>query len=153
MKSVLISIQPEYVFEIVCGFKTSEVRKTFPKNIELPFRVYIYCTKGNINYPFASEDADMVSYILNGSVIGYFDCINYCCISDLYSLNPNLMNKSNLTFNKLKDYSKGKLLYFWNFEKCNEYFPRKSLEDFGLKRAPQDWCYVEVDESISGELL
>lgn len=45
MKSILISIQPQWVEKILNGEKTIEIRKTMPK-CELPCRVYIYCTKG-----------------------------------------------------------------------------------------------------------
>lgn len=43
-KAVLISIRPEWCDLIVRGKKTIEVRKTRPK-LEMPFKVYIYCTK------------------------------------------------------------------------------------------------------------
>lgn len=43
MKSVLISIHPEWVEKIANGEKTIEVRKSAPK--EVPFKAYIYCTK------------------------------------------------------------------------------------------------------------
>lgn len=45
MKSILISIQPQWVEKILNGEKTIEIRKTMPK-CELPCKVYIYCTKG-----------------------------------------------------------------------------------------------------------
>ena len=70
MKSVLISIQPKWCELIASGKKTVEVRKTKPK-IETPFKVYIYCTKGETVYLpkdiFGSE-------ALNGKVIGEFVC-------------------------------------------------------------------------------
>lgn len=44
MKSILISIQPQWVEKILNGKKTIEIRKTIPK-CELPCKVYIYCTK------------------------------------------------------------------------------------------------------------
>ena len=44
MKSILISIKPEWVAKILNGEKTIEIRKTAPK-CELPIDVYIYCTK------------------------------------------------------------------------------------------------------------
>lgn len=46
MKSILISIQPQWVQKILNEEKTIEVRKTAP---EPPFKAYIYCTKGNEN--------------------------------------------------------------------------------------------------------
>ena len=44
MKSILISIQPQWVEKILNREKTIEIRKTKP-NIELPCKVYIYMTK------------------------------------------------------------------------------------------------------------
>lgn len=49
MKSILISIKPEFVAKIINGEKTIEVRKTAPK-CNLPIDVYIYCTKGGALY-------------------------------------------------------------------------------------------------------
>lgn len=43
MKSVLISIKPQWCEKIASGRKTIEVRKSAPK--EVPFKAYIYCTK------------------------------------------------------------------------------------------------------------
>ena len=45
MKSILISIRPEWVAKILNGEKTIEIRKTAPK-CDLPIDVYIYCTNG-----------------------------------------------------------------------------------------------------------
>lgn len=43
MKAVLLSIRPKWCELIASGKKTAEVRKTKPK-LDLPFKVYIYCT-------------------------------------------------------------------------------------------------------------
>lgn len=48
MKSVLISIRPEWCEKIASGKKTIEVRKTRPR-CETPFKVYIYCTADDDN--------------------------------------------------------------------------------------------------------
>jgi predicted transcriptional regulator len=78
MKSVLISIQPKYCELIASGKKTVEVRKTKPK-LEVPFKVYIYCTKDNT---FAEktlrgfdDNGKALYYKANkGKVIGEFVC-------------------------------------------------------------------------------
>ncbi len=50
MKSVLLSIKPEYCFLIADDIKTIEVRKIKPK-LDTPFKCYIYCTKDqNISF-------------------------------------------------------------------------------------------------------
>ena len=71
MKSVLISIKPKYVELIANGEKTIEVRKTAPK--EVPFKAYIYKTKGATEMPWVDEDGHFI-YKGRGQVIGEFIC-------------------------------------------------------------------------------
>ena len=67
-KSILISINPEFVEKILNHTKTIEIRKTKPK-CELPCKVYIYCTKGKKLYKCVSNfDEDL----LNGKVVAEF---------------------------------------------------------------------------------
>ena len=68
MKSVLISIRPQWVEKIANGEKTIEVRKSAPQ--EVPFKAYIYCTIGN----GVKGDYLVPSGIQCGKVIGEFVC-------------------------------------------------------------------------------
>ena len=105
MKSVLISIRPEWVEKIVSGKKTIEVRKTTP---DVPFKAYIYCTKGK-PYLYRVDDDnnfeltnalrpktdEYVKYYdeQNGKVIGEFICDNvdkFYCVSVPYQRENNL---------------------------------------------------------------
>lgn len=82
-QSVLMSIQPKWCELIANGKKTIEVRKTKPK-LNTPFKVYIYCTKGE--YLWKDKDLvfldgkynriidNMPEWLLNGKVIGEFVC-------------------------------------------------------------------------------
>ncbi len=72
MKSVLISIRPEWCGLIANGYKTVEIRKTMPK-IQPPFRVYIYCTKSQKNQ-FYVHKGNNVFASGNGKVVGQFIC-------------------------------------------------------------------------------
>ena len=90
MKSILISIKPEWVAKILNGEKTIEIRKTMPK-CELPCKVYIYCTKqgrplvyGDVpcnsgfiekytqTYNYSKEDVDKIWGNLQGKVVAEF---------------------------------------------------------------------------------
>lgn len=77
MKSVLISIRPEWCELIASDRKTVEVRKTKPK-LEPPFKVYIYCTAGKLLFYSNICGYDMEDYrkdyIANRKVIGEFVC-------------------------------------------------------------------------------
>lgn len=56
MKSIMISIKPEWVEKILNGEKTLEIRKTMP-NCKEPCKVYIYCTnaKPNVYLPYEHD--------------------------------------------------------------------------------------------------
>lgn len=90
MKSIMISIKPEWVAKILNGDKTIEIRKTMPK-CELPCKVYIYCTKqsrplvyGDVRcsggyterytqtYNWSKKDADRIWGNLQGKVVAEF---------------------------------------------------------------------------------
>ena len=77
MKAVLMSIQPKWCELIASGKKTVEVRKTKPK-LDVPFKVYIYCTKDNTDLVpsriWWKADKTGFQHILNGMVIGEFVC-------------------------------------------------------------------------------
>lgn len=72
MKKVLISIHPRWCAEIFNGQKTIEVRKSFPRQLETPFEVLVYCTKGKENEKMCFDRYS--PYIGNGKVIGSFVC-------------------------------------------------------------------------------
>ena len=88
-------------------------------------------------------------FIANGSVIGEFIC------DGIYHLlaHPKIFAGHPLFFAKaIKDaclveaeveaYSGGKDVAGWHISDLKLYDKPKRLEDFGLTRAPQSWCYV-----------
>jgi hypothetical protein len=82
MKSVLISIRPEWCRLIASGEKTVEVRKTKPK-LETPFKVYIYCTKDEPTYRSSERFWCPNDEWGNGKVIGEFVCDDIAKIRNL----------------------------------------------------------------------
>ncbi len=152
VKSVLISIRPEWCAKIANGEKTIEVRKTRPK-LEPPFLVCIYCTSvkalplelyvklhaktgGAIDEwsgkVFASFICDRIDTLVPATEpYGIYD------ISDDYVLQTCLENGA------LWDYGHGETLYGWHISKMQIYDEPCELAEAGLKRPPQSWCYVE----------
>ena len=77
MKSVLISIRPEWIEKITSGKKTIEVRKSAPK--EVPFKAYIYCTKAKRkwrlwDYEGAYQNSKGEIVYAQQHIIGEFIC-------------------------------------------------------------------------------
>lgn len=67
MKSVLISIRPQWCEKIASGKKTIEVRKSAPK--EVPFKAYIYATRPKKFYKCgAVSTSDELLWLANGKV-------------------------------------------------------------------------------------
>jgi predicted transcriptional regulator len=125
MKSVLISIQPKWCKLICSGEKTVEVRKNRP-NCELPFKCYIYCTKGKPTFTQSAFCDD----ISNGKVIGEFVCDR---IIDSF-LNNNdgwFVELGCLTQKEIDEYQGDKaILYGWHISDLKIYDKPKELSEF-----------------------
>lgn len=168
MKSVLISIRPEWCHIIASGKKTIEVRKTKPK-LKMPFKVYIYCTKDEPMYRSGEKFICPNDDFGNGKVIGEFVCDTIvtdktfghdalfraaACMSDAeaaaYCTNNEMYgwHISNLViYDKPKELSE----FSHTQEHINKIRMSVSHWEYGvdeevarpLRRPPQSWCYVE----------
>lgn len=147
MKSIMISIQPQWVAKILNGEKTIEIRKNYPM-CKLPCKVYIYCTKkerplvyGQENacvddhytqtYGYSKKDADKIWGMLNGKVVAEFtlnkvedflDGVNCAKLCDI--------DNACLTFIDVLRYSNGKPLYAWHIDNLKIYDTPKELNHF-----------------------
>lgn len=123
MKSVLISIRPEWCEKILGGEKTMEVRKSRP-NLSVPFKCYIYCTKSadmlwvldvpsRREYGFSAICANLENpegaSQGNGKVIAEFTCTNIdFIIPDSFVVKEDAekaLSGSCLTPRQAKDYA------------------------------------------------
>lgn len=81
MKSILMSIRPEWCAKIFNGEKTIEVRKTRPL-IDMPFKVYVYCTKQKL-----TKTTCMHSYLHKNEPKAckkYGEITTWCSIGDVH---------------------------------------------------------------------
>ena len=193
MKAVLMSIRPQWAEKIFNGSKSIEVRKSHP-SIPTPFKAYVYCTKtgmglyGDGNHYItditnflkgdAAEGFEKTSGLhkWNGKVIGSFVCdriddIEPCSeyYSNGYDIDDDILTKTCLTQEQLREYGKGKTLYGWHITEPKLFEKPREIEKFirgcddmldpqfgsycgycpqpcFLKRPPQSWCYIETGE-------
>lgn len=169
--AVMISIRPKWVEKILKGEKTVEIRKTMPK-CALPCKVYIYCTKGdrylcksanrkydtyfNAFISFNSENKEL-NAPLNKKIVAEFtlkqvDILEYCHlgISHTNAYVPTNENADYewvkhgcVDYNDIVDYGKCETLYAYHIDDLIVYDKAKELREFGIKQAPQSWCYCE----------
>ena len=142
MKAVLMSIKPKWCELIANGTKTVEVRKTKPK-IETPFKVYIYCTKGenlwkNKKLPFIAYNRivdNLPEHLLNGKVIGEFVCdriTEFECSGKGHGELATTCGTC-LTYDEIINYCNGYELYGWHISDLIIYDKPKELNEFVTK--------------------
>ena len=131
MKSILISIKPKYVELIANGEKTIEVRKSAPK--EVPFKAYIYETKGATEMPWVDEDGHFI-YKGRGQVIGEFVCDKVMFLTPLglrgFEMREEILKSICLTNDDLNAYGGLKTLYGWHISDLKIYDGQKDLSEF-----------------------
>ena len=132
MKSVLISTQPRWCKLIASGKKRIEVRKTKPK-IEVPFKAYIYCTKGD---PVFTQSA-FCDEVSNGKVIGEFVCdkideYRYGVYDGEFAYHIPTVEGENtcMEYTEAEEYGNGKPLYFWHISDLVIYDKPRELREF-----------------------
>ena len=168
MKTILLSIKPNWCKLIWSGMKTVEVRKTLPK-LETPFKVYIYCS-GNSGWLMRSPKGLRK---MDRKVIGEFTCdkidklvhvgtmmdINILTLDGWYKPADALLQAACLTEAQAEKYLKGGDGYGWHISELKIYDKPRELREFtGLQntrfgmrpveitRPPQSWRYVEDEK-------
>lgn len=155
MKSVLISIRPQWCEKITSGEKTIEVRKTAPK--EVPFKAYIYVTRPKKFYKCgAVSTSDELLWLANGKVEmgdGFkfwangdeYQCLNGRIIGEFICNRIDVFTPSEhgirfkrfralyetcLTVDEMRKYANGKPVYGWNISDLKIYDKPKGLSEF-----------------------
>jgi predicted transcriptional regulator len=123
-KAVLISIKTKWVDLILEGKKGTEIRKTAPK-ITKPFDMYIYeCGTGRV--VAVCECWIILEYYMDKEGV------------DLLSRSSCVPKK------QIREYAGRRTsLYGWSLQKARWLKEQKRLEEFGLKRPPQSWQYID----------
>ena len=156
MKSVIISIQPQWCKLILDGKKTVEVRKTKPQ-IKPPFKCYIYCTSsGGIYSTPVYEDGKRVGVeTKNRKVVGEFICdrILPICYHTDGVVDVVDCQTTCMTPRDFLSYGKGKPLYGWHIANLVIYEEPKWVSDFFVKcdedcsTSCEYWKYMRVNSS------
>ena len=136
MKSVLISIQPQWAEKIAKGEKTIEVRKTAPQ--EVPFKCYIYETKGQ--YVKFTHGAHTKYGYGRGKVIGEFICdkvypiknrgSSFSVADEEQSVTNEIARQSCLYYDDMVSYFGNKDGFGWHISDLKIYDKPKELSEF-----------------------
>lgn len=138
MRTIIATIKPEHLRNIMHGFKSYEIRKTAPK-LKPPFRV-LCCESGSggqIKAEFRCTDIKKFYVNADGLIDGYGDLFfERACVSR----------------KKMAEYiGFAKVGFAWQISfmvnYCNAKGQRvRNVSEYGLTRAPQSWQYVKNEK-------
>ncbi len=135
--NIILSIHPKWAEKIYSREKTIEWRKNMPHRMDAyklrdgdpNFKVYLYETapvrKITGFFCWGGVTLFDARFMHDGFPPATYGCVN---VEDLK-----------------KYQSENCAICGWFIEFPQKFNEQKSLEDFGLKRPPQSWCYTEVD--------
>ena len=174
MTSILLSVRPEHVFNILNDTKTLELRKTIPHDFK--GWVYVYVTMGK-PYLTDYDQSKMIineqyhkEHALNGKVVARFWFDEYEELLTQHHIDgqqiDRILKDGCIEYDDLYDYVGDKeTIYAWHIKKLEIFDKPMELKDFmfdakvwnqayqafeevprELHRAPQSWQYVGVKE-------
>ena len=129
MKSVLLSIQPQWCEKIFNGSKTIEVRKSRP-SLDMPFKVYVYMTKRKWIFKLLPFLKNRFAKVIGEFICDKVDAYTFSNYEAQYRINDVDLIKTCLNFPELIAYGKGKILYGWHISDLKIYDKPKELGEF-----------------------
>lgn len=158
-KDIILSVNPPYSRQILNGFKTFEFRQTQPKKLKKNQRVFIYETKNyggcgnvigyatltgiyNLLYNKSSDDLKTIKERHDFIKLLYID---WCMKTGVQPLKNEgyFRDKRFLKYQEEIGFSSLNFNYAWEFIDFIAYSSPKEIEQFGLTRPPQSWCYIK----------
>ena len=120
MPIVILSLHQKWRQKLAAGEKVLELRKTKPQ-CKAPFRVLVYVTGGV-------------------GIAGEFICPEVLEIKNF----EEAERKSKVPAHDIHNYAAGSRnkVYGWEITAVKEYPRTVTLEELGMKRAPQSWQYM-----------
>ena len=165
MKSVLISIQPYWVFLIIAktmGWsidkeKTVEVRKNYPKSNDWNKVVKIYCSKDKKSFAQIPKEYQPLMEKFLGKVTGEFvcdkifeieyQCGSYRCKGLTVLENDRVASASKLSLRDIRNYLSCNNGYGWHISNLVIYDKPRELSDFYAKCNKFDLDKKEIYEA------
>lgn len=120
MPVVILSLHQKWWQKMAAGEKVLELRKTKPQ-CKAPFRALVYVTGG-------------------AGIVGEFICPEVLEIKNF----EEAERKSKVPAHDIHNYAAGSRnkVYGWEITAVKEYPRTVTLEELGMKRAPQSWQYM-----------
>ena len=164
MEAILISLRLKWFYKICKKDKTIEIRGTAPRDFN--DLVYIYVCKTNwekdiLEVPLEERHfyekcvgrvcskftlRKVEEFIQGLNEAEYENLPNFALKDYDYHGLEDLMEKACLNDEEINEYAPDLSFYAWHISDLVIFDKPKELSEFGVKRPPQSWQYVEVRE-------
>lgn len=122
---VIISIRPEWWHKITIGRKNVELRKSYPIRLI------------GMDYPSKS------GFVAAVHVSGVPDISGFIHFYEITTHKTRMIIGSGMTEAQLDEYSNGLTVFGWCLDDVQKLKKTIPLEEFGITKPPQSWCYVQ----------
>lgn len=143
MATILLAIKPEYSQKILNGTKVYEYRKKIPN--EPVDKIIIYESAPTSKVVGEAKVVKTIKAIKLGNAnVG--DAILNATASRTSSSSGEMLDQAGIDIISLENYFFGcDTAYAYVLSDIKKYKTPKSLKDFNIKRAPQNYCYIKGD--------
>lgn len=158
MTVVVASVKKKWCQLILSGKKTIELRKNFPETIFKetggePFTILLYETRANDGAGKIVGRVSCTGYepCTHAMIYDYDRSLPYALQEACYAKTDSFLQRSCLTRDEIKTYSCGFRFHGIDYEPLfgwlltGPHALDMTLQEVGIKIAPQSWCYTEVD--------
>jgi hypothetical protein len=170
-----MGVPANQILKLAQGKQKAIVKTMLAKATEPPYTIYFYVSgskkfvtnhgmrfPADILYTNGSISADDLQYgcpydtslnelktdskLFNGMIIAKCRCENYQIMRCSESGRKQYINDVGMTDGQLIDMCNGKDMSVWYITDIELLKEPKTLEDFGLVRPPQSWCYLPEED-------
>lgn len=146
MYTIIATIKPQHLGNIRSGQKKWEIRKTLPYPLKVKQRVRCLCCESGSGGKITAE------FIIDSVDVRTLESLLNACHGDIKPW--DYIADTCVQWKPLCEYMNNRALqpiYFWHIGNMVDYCTTKgyrvrNISEFGLKRPPQSWCYVEEDD-------
>ena len=128
---VIISIRPEWWHKILIGRKNVELRKSFPTRFML------------MDHP------EKKGFTAAVHVSGVPDISGFIPFYEITTNKNRMITGSGMTEAQFDEYSGGLTVFGWCLDSVQKLKKQIHIEEFGITKPPQSWCYAKRRKEIS----
>ena len=122
---VIISIRPEWWHKITIGRKNVELRKNWPMKL------------------ICLDEPSKKGFTAAVHVSGVPDVSGFIHFYEITTNKSRLITGSGMTEEKINTYANGGRVCGWCLDSVEKLKKRIPIEEFGISRPPQSWCYAK----------